>query len=51
MNEYLAYIGIGFIIAVVYLLMGIGVSRMVAKIKGGEIRLAFVFIWFIVVIV
>ncbi len=46
--EDMALIGCGVIVAFFYFLIGLGVARMLAKIKGAELRIFHVFLWFIV---
>jgi hypothetical protein len=43
-----AVAGIGALITALYMLMGIGAARMLAKIKDRELRIFDVFFWFVV---
>lgn len=51
MGDDFALIGIGVVLTILYMVMGIGTARMLAKIKGRDIRLFDVFGWIIVMVV
>lgn len=50
-NETFALVGTGFILALGYMVMGIGTTRAVAKMKGREIGLFEIFFWPVVLVV